>query len=59
MIRSLNVVYLTILEERFLMNGTMSQRKAAKALGAGRAAVSGLLAQKGYRKRCPEGCFVT
>ena len=32
MIRSLNVVYLTILEERFLMNGTMSQRKAAKVL---------------------------
>ena len=55
MIRSLNVVYLTLLEERLLMNGTMRQRKAAKVLGVGRAYALPFTGPKGQRTRRPEG----
>jgi DNA invertase Pin-like site-specific DNA recombinase len=37
-----------------LLNGTMSQREAAKVLGVGRATVSRLLAQKGTGNHAPE-----
>jgi len=57
MIRSLNVVYLTLLEERLLMNGTMRQRKAAKVLGVGRAYALPFTGPKGQRTRRPEGCI--
>jgi len=37
-----------------LLNGTMSQREAAKVLGIGRATISRLLAQKGIGNHAPE-----
>jgi len=59
MIRSLNVVYLTLLEERLLMNGTMRQRKAAKVLGVGRAYALPFTGPKGSGHDAPRAVFMT